>query len=162
MARRQIFVDGYNVIHRHPPLAALAGRNLEMARTGLLNLVNSSRAFRNDAVTVVFDGTKGGQAYQSSHSQGRVRVVFTRLGETADEVIVRLVAATGGETRVISDDRGLRELAAQEGATAMGIGRRPPPRAPGRDEDEERRPDKKGPSHRAKKRRGGEDPYWRP
>mgnify|MGYP005847195845 CR=1 FL=1 len=164
MGRRQTFVDGYNVIHRSPDLARLAGRSLELARNALINRLNASRALQQDDVTVVFDGAKGGQGYQTAERQGRVRVVYSRLGETADEVIKRSVAAATGEVRVITNDRELRDHATALGGTPVRVGvrrPRPEPRIPD-DEEPESRPGKKGPAHRPKKRRGPGEPYWTP
>ena len=164
MARRQTFVDGYNVVHRNPDLARLAERSLELARTVLVNLLNASRDLQMDDVTVVFDGGKGGLSHQTAERHGRVRIVFSRLGETADDVIKRLVASTAGEVRVITDDRDIREHTALHGGVPVHVGvRRPwPELRPPDDEEEESRPSKKGLARRPKKRRGPGEPYWTP
>jgi hypothetical protein len=164
MARRQTLVDGYNVIHRNPDLARLAGRSLELARTALVNLLNSSRTLQTDDVTVVFDGTKSGLSSQTTERRGRVRVVFSRQGETADDVIKRQVATIAGDVRVITDDRDIREHTTLHGGTPVHVGiRRPRPEPrPQVDEEEEPSPTKKGNARRAKKRRGPGDPYWTP
>ena len=162
--RRQTIVDGYNVIYRSPDYARLAERSLELARNTLVSRLNVDPSLRDDDLTVVFDGAKGGQPRQSTERQGRVRIIYSRFGETADEVIKRLVAGAAGEVRVVSDDRELREHAAGHGGTAVRVGvRKPRPAPPPLGEEEDLpRPNKKGPARRPKKQRGPRDPYWTP
>jgi predicted RNA-binding protein with PIN domain len=160
--RRLTIIDGYNVIHADPGLLHLQRRSLELARNTLITRLSSNPSLRNDDVTVVFDGTRGGSAYESVEHHGRIRVIYSRFGETADEVIKRLVNSAPGEVRVISNDNDLRSHAASRGGTAVRVAPRRPPRPPADDEDEDlpRRTNKKGPARRPKKRDRQREPYW--
>jgi len=161
---RLTIVDGYNVIRRDPALAQLERRSMELARRALVNRLNADPALRHDDVTVVFDGAIAGQPYEHAERQGRVRIVFSRRGESADEVIKRLVTAASGEVRVISNDRELREHASLHGGTPVRVAPRPqrPPRAQADEDEEAPRPNKKGPARRPKKRDRRSEPYWSP
>ena len=156
-------VDGYNVIKRDPALAQLQGRSLELARDALVRRLNADPSLRHNSITVVFDGAKGGQPYEHAEQKGRVRVLYSRLGESADEVIKRLVDAAAGEVRVISNDRELRDHTSWRGGTPVRVvpRQRFAPTSHEEDEEDAPRPSKKGPAWRPKKRRRGE-PFWSP
>ncbi len=171
---RQVFVDGYNVIHADRQLAALARRSLELARNTLIALLAADPKLRFDDITVVFDGADvpGGRALYTA--RGRVRVRFSRPGESADELIRRLVEAAGSDgVLVISNDRDVRSAATFTGGRALGIRPTPPPRAqrrapprPEDDDDEAPRPTfgrKRGNPQRAPRRarQRDRDRYWR-
>ncbi|MHB1005661.1 MAG: NYN domain-containing protein [Chloroflexota bacterium] len=158
-----VFVDGYNVIRQNSTLSQYERQSLELARGALVTRLNNDPKLARAEITVVFDGTKGGLTREHVERKGRVRVIYSRLGETADEVIKRLVSACTGEVQVISNDRELRDHATAHGGIAIRVARPVIPRRPTPDdEDDNRRPDKKGPSHRQKKRDRGGDPHWSP
>ncbi|WP_123042148.1 NYN domain-containing protein [Cohnella candidum] len=92
MLRREdvLFVDGYNMIGAWPELAALKKDRLEDARDRLLDLLADYQGFAGTAVIVVFDAFRV-PGTGSSTKQHRLRVVYTREKETADECIERLV-----------------------------------------------------------------------
>lgn len=162
MARHTI-VDGYNVIRRHPTLAQMERQNMALARDALVSRLNNDPSLRRDAITVVFDGAKGGLAREHASQKGKVRVVYSRLGESADDVIKRLVEESTGEVRVISNDRELRDHASARGGTAVSIAPRPPARRTTDDDEEDyRRPGKKGPARRPKKADRRPPPHWSP
>jgi predicted RNA-binding protein with PIN domain len=112
---RDILVDGYNVIKNTPSLQAIGAKNLAAARDLLISqLVNRYRHTPHQVI-VVFDGS--GTREQVSHDR-RVRIIYTRYGETADSVISRLVAparATGREVEMYSNDRELQQSVARQG-----------------------------------------------
>ncbi|MHB1415075.1 MAG: NYN domain-containing protein [Chloroflexota bacterium] len=160
---RLTIVDGYNVIRRDPALSRLERQSLETAREALVRRLATDARLRKDEVTVVFDGGKGGLAFEHSERRGGVRLIFSRFGETADEVIKRLVNAASGDVRVISNDRELRDHTARQGGTPVRVVPRPRYYAPREnEEDTPQRANKKGPARREKKRRRQPDPYWSP
>jgi predicted RNA-binding protein with PIN domain len=113
---RDILIDGYNVIKNTPSLRAIEVKNFAAARELLISqLVNRYRHTPHQVI-VVFDGS--GTTQQVSHDR-RVRIIYSRLGETADSVIARLAAeaqAAGREVEMYSDDREVqRAIAAQGG-----------------------------------------------
>src|SRR5437868_1114599 len=92
---RTILVDGYNVIRRDPALARVEHSSLEQARDVLVACLNASPTFRHDEIICVFDGAgsaaagvRGPRGFQ----RGRVRVVFSAPGESADTVLKRFAA----------------------------------------------------------------------
>lgn len=119
---RDILVDGYNIIKNTPSLQAIGAKNLAAARDLLISqLVNRYRHTPHQVI-VVFDGS--GTREQVSHDR-RVRITFTRHGETADSVIARLVAqarAAGREVEMYSNDRELQQSVARQGGGVQTTG----------------------------------------
>jgi len=62
-------------------------------------------------MTVVFDGWQGGWATEKRESQKGVEVIYSKLGEKADEVIKRLVKEKGSGAIVITSDRDIARFA---------------------------------------------------
>src|SRR6185437_7544679 len=85
--------------------------------SGLGVLAAQSRAAAVE-VTCVFDGADVSVRGQRS---GAVRVLFSEAGETADELIRRLVRAepTGRAVVVVSSDREVAEKSRRAGALAV-------------------------------------------
>lgn len=112
---RDILVDGYNVIKRAPSFQAVRAHNLAAARAQLIALLHNRYRHTPHQVIVVFDGSE--TLEQTSHEQ-RIRIIYSRHGETADSVIARLAAsarAEGRATEIYSDD-----IEVQQSATAQG------------------------------------------
>ena len=110
-----ILVDGYNVIKRDASFQALRVKSLADARQLLINQLASRYRHTPHQVTVVFDGD--GAREQTTHDR-RVRVIYSRSGETADSVIARLTAsarAAGREVVLYSDDSEVRQSVSQQG-----------------------------------------------
>lgn len=113
MAR--ILIDGYNL------MAKVDGRagSLEARREGLLHLLSQFRTGRGHAITVVFDGERGDWPTESAMRFQGMDVVFSRMGEKADDVIKRMVEETREEWLVISSDREVASYAETCGHTAI-------------------------------------------
>lgn len=115
---REILVDGYNVIKRTPSLRALETKSLEAARHALITQLSQRYRHTPHLVTVVFDGASPTE--QVMHER-RVRVIFSRSGEKADQVIERLAAgarAAGREVEMYSDDAEVQSSVESAGGTA--------------------------------------------
>jgi len=114
---RDILVDGYNVIKRDASFQALSEKNLAAARQLLVNQLATRYRHTPHQVIVVFDGD--GVSEQSTQDR-RVRIVYSRVGETADTVIARLAAsarAARREVELYSDDSEVRQSVAQQGGS---------------------------------------------
>lgn len=103
-----ILVDGYNVIKNNEPFRSAQKRSLAHARDLLVKQLNSTYLHTPHHVTVVFDGD--GAHEQTTHER-RVCIIYSRQGETADRVIMRLAAQAceaGREVETISNDLEVR------------------------------------------------------
>lgn len=112
---RDILVDGYNVIKRAPSFQAVRAQSLAAARTQLIALLRNRYRHTPYQVIVVFDGNE--PVEQISHEQ-RIRIVYSRHGETADSVIARLASgarAGGREVEIYSDDLEVQQSVVSQG-----------------------------------------------
>jgi predicted RNA-binding protein with PIN domain len=157
--KTRVIVDGYNVLKSTDQFARLERQSLEVARNALVDYI-SPKIYQYDLI-VVFDGWESGSAVETSERVRGVKVIYSRLGERADDVIVRLVAATQSKTIVVTRDGVLRQRVVAEGGQveapeALFTTPKPPRRFRTQpdDEDQPYRPGKKGPSSRPKKSRG--------
>lgn len=117
-----ILVDGYNVI-KNSGLFHAAGENLLAAREALLAQLVQRYRHTPHHVIVVFDG-KG--VYQEESHERRIRVIFSRYGETADSVIARLAAEArlaGREFALYTNDREVQHAAASHGGSIHSVAR---------------------------------------
>ena len=115
MPQVHLVVDGYNVTKTgYPGLSLLDQRQRLVTSLGLL-------AARTGAeVTCCFDAAEVTTPLTSPVPRG-VRVLFSKPGEIADELIRRLVRNEpgGGPVVVVSSDREVAEGVRQSGARAV-------------------------------------------
>ncbi len=110
-----LLVDGYNVTK-----TGYGGLTLEAQRTRLLAGLGGLAARTGAEVTVVFDGAEGTLATALPAPRG-VRLLFSRRGETADEVLRRFVRhePVGRPVVVVSTDREVADGVTEAGAIAV-------------------------------------------
>jgi predicted RNA-binding protein with PIN domain len=114
---RHIIVDGYNVIRADPRLQSFERTSLELARETLARTLASSPRLVNDDIVVVFDGRFGSRSHVHAQRMGRVQLVYSARGQTADDVIVQQARALGphGRVIVVTNDVEVREHCRAEG-----------------------------------------------
>lgn len=112
--RELLVVDGYNVIRATERYAHLIDEGDDdpymRAREALLTDVAAFAQGSFDA-TVVFDGAGNISPDRPNLSSGSVRVVFSRTGQSADEVIEQLAVEArhqGRDTTVATSDNTVR------------------------------------------------------
>ncbi|MEU4334064.1 NYN domain-containing protein [Micromonospora lupini] len=115
LPRAHLVVDGYNVTKR-----GFGEMSLEQQRKRLITGLGGIAAQTGDEVTVVFDGAE--RMHGLPPAPRGVRVLFSRKGETADELIRRLVRAepAGRPVVVISSDREVADGVRRHGAYPLG------------------------------------------
>jgi hypothetical protein len=112
-----LIIDGYNLIRQSPVLKHLDARDLEAGRAALLERLADYRRLRTHlSLTVVFDGWQAGGPTETRDLYRGVRVIYSRRGERADEVIKRLLSRERQRALVVSSDRELQAWAARLGA----------------------------------------------
>ena len=162
-----IIVDGYNLIRQSDVLRGHERQSLESGRKALIRGLAQYKRLRGHRITVVFDGWEGGSPLEERDLAGGVAIIYSRLGEKADEVIKRLVAAGSEEILVVTSDREIATFAARRGKSSIAspefaarLDRLAAAPAPGADnppeteDDEADRPGaakKKGPARRLSK-----------
>ncbi|SCF02266.1 Predicted RNA-binding protein containing a PIN domain [Micromonospora purpureochromogenes] len=115
LPRAHLVVDGYNVTKR-----GFGEMSLEQQRKRLITGLGGIAAQTGDEVTVVFDGAE--RMHGLPPTPRGVRVLFSRKGETADELIRRLVRAepAGRPVVVVSSDREVADGVRRHGAYPLG------------------------------------------
>ena len=115
-----IIIDGYNLIRQSDSLRRLDRFSLEQGRAGLIKVVAGYRRLKNHKITVVFDGWANGSAKEERLREDGVYIIYSRRGETADEVIKRMVmTGRGGEIVVVTSDRDVAGSAVRAGGVAI-------------------------------------------
>jgi predicted RNA-binding protein with PIN domain len=119
---RHILVDGYNVIRADARLLALERVSLENARAVLVRTLASSPRLANDDIVVVFDGGAGTRTHIHGYRMGRVRLLYSARGQTADDVIVAeaRTMARSGPVVVVTNDVEVREHCREAGCEVSG------------------------------------------
>ena len=119
-ARRKkewVIVDGYNVIFAWDELHDLADRDIDLARSKLIDILVNYRAYTKNEVVLVFDAynVPGGQG--AKYNDAKLRIAYTKEGETADMYIERLVDEIGKNeaVRVVTSDSLIRLTALRAG-----------------------------------------------
>jgi predicted RNA-binding protein with PIN domain len=114
LPRAHLVVDGYNVTKR-----GFGEMSLEQQRNRLVKGLGGIAAQTGAEVTVVFDGAE--RVHGLPPAPRGVRVLFSRKGETADELIRRLVRAepAGRPVVVVSSDREVADGVRRHGAYPM-------------------------------------------
>jgi uncharacterized protein len=114
-----IIVDGYNLIRQSDALRQYERTSLEAGRRALLRGLADYRRHRGHRITIVFDGWVGGSPLEERDRAGGMDIIYSRLGEKADEVIKRLVAAGSDEILVVTSDREIAAFAARRGKSSI-------------------------------------------
>ena len=124
MALVRILVDGYSLLHRWPELAEGAPRHSETARDALVEMLTQYQDACGTPVTVFFDG-RGARRTKPKNAAGKsVEVLFSRAGQTADDLIERaaLRFQDYGEVLVVTDDFAERDTVSGFGGSVASCG----------------------------------------
>ena len=116
-----LLVDGYNFIKQSPDLRRLEQVELQKAREGLIERLARYKRVKGHSITVVFDGWQEGTPGGHRERSRGIEVVFSRVGEKADEVLKRMAAEKKGGALVVTSDREVASFAEKKGAGAMSV-----------------------------------------
>jgi uncharacterized protein len=114
----EIIIDGYNLIGCD---AGLTG-NLEHKRNWLVQELASYHRVKDHDITVVFDGWRSGSVNQVEQKRDGVAIVYSRLGEKADDVIIGLARKRGSGCVVVTSDREVRNAVERFGVVTLYAG----------------------------------------
>ena len=100
-----LIIDGYNLLHVDRSLTNVNSIQLQWERERLIDRLSNYQEMRPCGLTVVFDGWQEGWGAETREKKKGIEVIFSKLGEKADEVIKRLAKEKGSGTVVITSDR---------------------------------------------------------
>jgi uncharacterized protein len=113
MALVRILVDGYSLLHNWPELAPGAPRHSERARDELTFVLTKYHDTTGEPITIFFDGSGAPPDAPKNGSNRGVEILFSRAGQTADQMIERAAHRfqSHGEVMVVTDDFAVRDTA---------------------------------------------------
>ena len=120
MALVRILVDGYSLLHNWPELAPGKPRHSAAARDELVRILTQYRDATATPITIFFDGAGAPPGTPKTESPGSLEVLFSRAGQTADEMIERAAHRFGayGEVLAVTDDQMERDIVGGMGGLA--------------------------------------------
>jgi predicted RNA-binding protein with PIN domain len=106
-----IVIDGYNLIPALPTLGRFARRDLKKSRDSLVGLLRDyrNRQLPHAFILVVFDGKAERESKRESPAPG-VEIQFSK-GETADDLILKVLRKERTGATLVTSDRALIEAA---------------------------------------------------
>jgi len=110
-----LIIDGYNLL----ALDKRLDRGLEQSRNALITHLTRYRKAKPLNLTVVFDGWRSGSANETRLDQDGISIVYSRRGEKADAVVIRLAREKSSGAVVVSSDREIRNSVERFGAVAV-------------------------------------------
>ena len=117
----RILVDGYSLLHGWPELAPGSARHSAAARDALIVELRQYRDSIGTPITVVFDGHSAPLGTPKMPSSPELEILFSKQGQTADEVIERVAYRLKdyGEVLVITNDYAERDTVINMGGMAQ-------------------------------------------
>ena len=112
----RIVIDGFNLIHA----AAFPRTPGTDEVAALVELLRQYKRIKGHSITVVLDGYLAGMPLERSERLKGIRLIYSRLGEKADQVIERLAGRWAKSCVVITSDRALAQSVEAKGTTVMG------------------------------------------
>ena len=106
-----LIIDGYNLLHVNRSLTCFNSTQLRWERDRLINQLSAYQKLKSFGMTVVFDGWQGGWSTEKKEKKREIEIIYSKLGEKADEVIKRLVKEKGSEAMVITSDQDISRFA---------------------------------------------------
>jgi len=120
MALVRILVDGYSLLHSWPELAPGQARHSAAARDELIKRLTLYQDVITTPITIFFDGQTPSRGMRAAASKPEMEVLFSRAGQTADQMIERAAYrfAPYGEVLAVTDDVAERETVISLGGLA--------------------------------------------
>ena len=120
MSLVRILVDGYSLLHNWPELAPGKPRHSAAARDALIQQLALYRDAINTPITVFFDGGGARPATPAAASNREMEVLYSRRGQTADQMIERATHRFNsyGEVLAVTDDHAERDTVISLGGLA--------------------------------------------
>jgi predicted RNA-binding protein with PIN domain len=114
-----ILIDGYNLIRQSGAFRRFDRLSLEAGRNALMQSLAAYKKQTGHRVTVVFDAREGGFLTEERDRYGGISVLYSRKGETADDLIKRMIEGRKEEFVVVTSDRAIADFAARRGVAAI-------------------------------------------
>lgn len=114
-----IIIDGYNLIRQSSTLAGIDSKNMQKGREVLINRLATYKTVKGYKITVVFDGWKSDNLSEGTEKIKGINVIYSKAGETADEVIKRMALNIREGGIVITADNDIAGFARRQGCVIV-------------------------------------------
>jgi len=116
----RILVDGYSLLHNWPELAPGKPRHSASARDELIHILTRYHDAGGTPITIFFDGSGAPPGVPKHESSKHVEVLFSKAGQTADQMIERAAHRFQpyGEVLAVTDDNMERDVVIGMGGNA--------------------------------------------
>jgi predicted RNA-binding protein with PIN domain len=114
-----IIIDGYNLIRQSTTLSKLDQQDIMMGRDALVDRLAAYRKIKPHRITVVFDGYHSPAFSQERNQKKGIAIRFSRKGESADDLIKRMVIKERERALVVSSDVEITNSASAHGAATI-------------------------------------------
>lgn len=113
-----LVVDGYNILNSWPELSKMMEDSIEDARDRLIHLLNNYAGYKHYKIILVFDGHKVKDNIGERYFNGKVEIIFSPYGISADHVIEKEVGKLLKENKVFvaTSDKLQQEIIWSKGA----------------------------------------------
>lgn len=120
MALVRILIDGYSLLHDWPELAAGQPRHSAAARDALIQTLTHYQDAIGTPITIFFDGGGAPANTPKAHSTRQLEVLYSRNGQTADDMIERAAYRFQdyGEVLAVTNDNAERNIVIHMGGMA--------------------------------------------
>jgi predicted RNA-binding protein with PIN domain len=118
-----LIIDGYNLLHIFSPRLSLSPLQLQQERDRLIDRLSDYGRQKDLEITIVFDGWQGGWITEQRERRKGIEVIYSKVGEKADDVIKRLVRERGSGSMVITSDREISKDAERMSVAAISSDR---------------------------------------
>jgi uncharacterized protein len=114
---RYLILDGYNLIGALERYSPRSNGGLDQSRELIVNDALKAAGWTGREIIVVFDASQSPEPGRiEPRAGGVVRVVYSAPGESADDIIERLVRSDGGSYTVCTADFALQRAALANGS----------------------------------------------
>ncbi|MEK7845998.1 MAG: NYN domain-containing protein [Nitrospinota bacterium] len=117
----KIIIDGYNLLMTSDRFRRDFIDSFEETRNRFIENLYNYKKIKGHDITVVFDGWKGGYTTEKREVIRGIKVIYSRLGERADEVIKRMVE-NGEASTIVTSDREVADFALRHGSVVISSG----------------------------------------
>ena len=146
-----LLIDGYNFLKRSTISALFDATDLDRARDYLLERFFEYKKEKRIRIAVVFDAPLGPSLARTRESHKGVEVIYSKQGESADQVIVEAIRKGQPGLVVVTSDRAIIDEAKKRGVAFITPDRLEASMEGARGEDWEGPAEKKGNPRKAPK-----------
>jgi uncharacterized protein len=144
-------IDGYNLLKRSTITALFDPTDLDSARDYFLQRLFEYKKEKGIHIVVVFDAPLGFSQSRKKERYKGIEVIYSRQGESADQVIIEAIRGGQSGLVVVTSDRAIIDEAKRHGVAFITPDRLEASMDGSEPEDAGGRAEKKGNPHKAPK-----------